>query len=56
MGYEPKTNRKSMEKYVSVQAGCLRFLESYRFLSTNLDKLVKSVDSFPIVDSQHLWR
>ena len=39
-----------MENYVSVQVGCLRFLDSQRFLSTNLDKLVKSINSFPIMD------
>ena len=39
-----------MENYVSVQVGCLRFLDSYRSLSTNLDKLVKSINSFPIMD------
>ena len=38
-----------MENYVSVQVGCLRFLDSHRFLSTNLDKLVKSIISFPIM-------
>ena len=48
--HEPKTIPKSMENYVSVQVGCLRFLDSYRFLSTNLDKLVRSIDSFPIMD------
>ena len=32
-----------MENYVSVQVGCLMFLDSYRFQSTNSDKLVKSI-------------
>ena len=50
MGYEPKMLPKSMENYVSVQVGCLRFLDSNRFLSTILDKLVKSINSFPIMD------
>ena len=49
-GYEPKIIPKSMENYVSIQVGCLRFLDSYRFLSSSLDKLVKSLDSFPILD------
>ena len=40
-----------MENYVSVQIGCLRFLDSYRFLSPGLDKLVKSLDSFPILEN-----
>ena len=54
MGYEPKMIPKSMENYVSVQLSCLRFLDSYRFLSTNLDKLVKSINSFPIMDEKGL--
>ena len=49
-GYEPKIIPKSMENYVSVQIGCLRFLDSYRFLSSSLDKLVKSLDSLPVMD------
>ena len=49
-GYEPKIIPKSMENYVSVQIGCLRFLDSYRFLSSSLDKLDKSLDSLPIMD------
>ena len=39
-----------MENYVSVEVECLKFLDSYRFLSTNLDKLVRSINSFPIMD------
>ena len=42
MGCEPKIIPKSMENYVSVEVGCLRFLDSYRFLNSGLDKLVKN--------------
>ena len=51
MRYKPKIFPKSTETYVSVQVGCLRFLDSYRFLSRSLDKLVKSINSFPITQS-----
>ena len=36
----PKTN----EKYISVTYGCIRFIDSYRFLSSGLDSLVKNLD------------
>ena len=35
----PKTN----EEYISVTYGCIRFIDSYRFLSTGLDSLVKTL-------------
>ena len=37
----PKTN----EEYISVAYGCIRFIDSYRFLSSGLDSLVKSLDN-----------
>ena len=40
----PKTN----EEYRSVTYGCIRFIDSYRFLSSGLDSLVKT-----IVDNSH---
>ena len=36
----PKTN----EEYISVTYGCIRFIDSYRFLSSSLDSLVKNLD------------
>ena len=35
----PKTN----EEYISVKYGCIRFIDSYRFLSSSLDSLVKTL-------------
>ena len=35
----PKTN----EEYISVTYGCVRFIDSYRFQSSSLDSLVKTV-------------
>ena len=35
----PKTN----EEYISVTYGCIRFIESYRFLSSGLHSLVKTL-------------
>ena len=43
-----------METYVSVQVDCLRFLDSYRSQSTNIDILVESINSFPIMDENGL--
>ena len=36
----PKTN----ENYISVNYGCLKFLDSYRFLQHSLDELVKTLN------------
>ena len=36
----PKTN----EEYITVKYGCIRFIDSYRFLSDSLDKLVRNLD------------
>ena len=43
----PKTN----EEYISVTYGCIRFLDSYRFLSISLDGLVKHLkeDDFKVL-------
>ena len=48
-GYEPKISPKSLENYVNVQVGC-----SYRFLSSSLDKLVKSINSFSVMQENGL--
>ena len=40
----PKTN----EEYISVTYGCIRFIDSYRFLSSGLDSLAKT-----LVDNSH---
>ena len=46
----PKTN----EEYISVTFGCIRFVDSYRFLSSGLDSLVKSLveDDFKILKKE----
>ena len=40
----PKTD----EKYISVRYGCIKFIDTYRFLSISLDKLVQT-----LVDNSH---
>ena len=46
----PKTN----EEYILVSYACIRFIDSYRFLSSSLDKLVKNldVDDFKILKKE----
>ena len=39
---------KTKEEYISVTYGCIRFIDSYRFLSSSLDSLVKT-----LVDNIH---
>ena len=48
----PKTN----EEHIAVKYGCIRFIDSYRFLSESLDKLVKNsdVDDFIILKKNFL--
>ena len=41
----PKTN----EEYISVNFGCIRFIDSYRFLQSSLDSLVKSLQENDLV-------
>ena len=36
---------KTKEDYILVSYGCIRFFDSYRFISQSLDKLVKNLDS-----------
>ena len=45
---------KSMENYVSVQVGCLRFLDSYRFLSSSLQKLITALNDFRYMQKEGL--
>ena len=50
----PKTN----EEYIVVKYGCIRFINSYRFLSQILDKVVKNLDEddFRILKKRISWQ
>ena len=41
---------KSSENYMSFKIGCLKFLDSYRFLDASLDKLSTTLKSFPSLE------
>ena len=45
---------ESLENYVSVQVGYLRFLDSYRFHSSCLQKPIGSLETFKYMDSEGL--
>ena len=38
-----KTTPKTNEEHISVRYGCIRFTDSYRFLSSTLDKIVRTL-------------
>ena len=46
---------ESLENYASVQVGCFIFLDSYRFLSSSLQKITASLDTFKYMDSEGLF-
>ena len=45
---------KLSEIFKSVKIGCLKFLDSYRFLDPSLDKISRTLKSFPFLDATGL--
>ena len=41
----PKTN----DTYISISYGCIRYIDSYRFLQSSLDGLGKTVDELSLL-------
>ena len=41
----------SSENYISVKIGCLKVLDSYRFLDASFDKLSTTLKFFPSLDA-----
>ena len=52
--YIPTIIPKSLKNYVSAKVGFLRFLDSYRFLSSSLQKPIASLDTIKYMDSDVL--
>ena len=48
----PKTN----EEYVFLTYGCVRFIDSYRFLSSSLDSIVKNLHNDGFILLKKLFR
>ena len=38
-------SQKQIKNYISVTYGCIKLVDGYRFLSSSLDSLVKSLDN-----------
>ena len=49
---------KTKEEYISVTYGCRRFKESYRFLTSSLDELAKTMheDDFKLMKKRISWK